>query len=120
MEKDHTRKKAETASGALDMLIMKTPERNREPTHGYGVAQRLRRTTGDALQVEEGSLHPALQRLAIYGWVNAEWGQAEKNRRARFYKAPPDGRKRLKQEVADFERAPEAILRMAQPAGGAS
>jgi PadR family transcriptional regulator, regulatory protein PadR len=120
MEKDHTRKKAEMAPGTLGMLIMKTLERDRGPMYGYGIAQYLRRTTGDVLQVEEGSLHPALQRLAINGWVNAEWGQSEKNHRARFYKLTPAGRKRLKQEVADFERAPEAILRVAQPAGGAS
>lgn len=118
MEKDKSSKKAEMVPGTLDMLIMKTLDRNREPMHGYGIAQYLRRTTGDVLQVEEGSLYPALQRLAINGWVNAEWGQSEKNHRARFYKLTPAGRKRLKQEVADFERVLEAILRVVQPAGG--
>ena len=63
------------------------------------------------LQVEEGSLYPALQRLAFKGWVKAAWGQTENNRRARFYKMTPAGRKQLKQEVADFERLLEAILR---------
>src|SRR5262245_12860365 len=120
MEKGKTRKKAEMVPGTLEMLILKTLERNREPMHGYGVAQYLRRTTSDVLQVEEGSLYPALQRLAINGWVKAEWGQSEKNHRARFYKLTPAGRKRLKQEVADFERVLEAILRVVQPAGGAS
>jgi len=120
MEKDKMRKKAEMVPGTLEMLILKTLERNREPMHGYGVAQYLRRTTSDVLQVEEGSLYPALQRLAINGWVKAEWGQSEKNHRARFYKLTPAGRRRLKQEVADFERVLEAILRVVQPAGGAS
>jgi PadR family transcriptional regulator, regulatory protein PadR len=115
MEKDRTREKAEMVPGTLDMLILKTLERNREPIHGYGIAQYLRRTTKDVLQVEEGLLYPALQRLAIKGWVNAEWGQSQNNRRARLYKLTPAGRKQLKQEVADFERVPEAILRVVQP-----
>ena len=64
---------------------------------------------------EVGSLYPALQRLAIKGWVKAEWGQSENNRRARLYKLTPAGRKQLKQEVTDFERVLEAILRVVQP-----
>jgi len=67
-------------------------------------------------RVEEGSLYPALQRLAIKGWVKAEWGASENNRRARFYHLTPAGRKQLKQEMADFERLLEAILRVMQPA----
>ena len=118
MEKDKTPKKTEMVPGTLDMLILKTLERNREPMHGYGIAQYLRRTTDDVLRVEEGSLYPALQRLAINGWVKAEWGQSEKNHRARFYKLTPAGRKRLRQEVADFERVLGAILRVVQPEGG--
>jgi transcriptional regulator len=120
MEKDKTRKKAEMVPGTLDMLILKTLERNRGPMHGYGIARYLRQTTNDVLQVEEGSLYPALQRLAIKGWVNAEWGQSEKNHRARFYTLTPAGRKQLRQEVADFERMLEAILLVMQPAGGSS
>jgi PadR family transcriptional regulator, regulatory protein PadR len=101
--------------GTLEMLILKTMERNAEPMHGYGIARYIKQISGDVLQVEEGSLYPALQRLAIKGWVKAEWGQSENNRRARFYKLTPAGRKRLKQEVADFERVLEAILRVVQP-----
>jgi len=82
MGKDKTPKKAEMAPGTLDMLIPKTLERNGEPMHGYGIAQYLRQTTNGVLQVEEGSLYPALQRLSINGWVKAEWGQSEKNHRA--------------------------------------
>lgn len=84
--------------------------------HGYGIAQYLRRTTKDVIQVEEGSLYPALQRLAIKGWIKAEWGQSQNNRRARLYKLTSAGRKQLKQEVADFERVLEAILSVVQPA----
>jgi len=82
MGKDKTPKKAEMAPGTLDMLIPKTLERNGEPMHGYGIAQYLRQTTNGVLQVEEGSLYPALQCLSINGWVKAEWGQSEKNHRA--------------------------------------
>jgi transcriptional regulator len=108
-------KKAELVPGTLEMLILKTLERNAEPMHGYGIARYIKQISGDVLQVEEGSLYPALQRLAIKGWVKAEWGQSENNRRARFYKLTPAGLKQLKQEVADFERVLEAILRVVQP-----
>jgi len=108
-------KKTELVPGTLEMLILKTIERNAEPMHGYGIARYIKQTSNDVLQVEEGSLYPALQRLAIKGWVKAEWGQSENNRRARLYKLTPAGRKRLKQEVADFERVLEAILRVVQP-----
>jgi transcriptional regulator len=116
MEKDRRRYKAELLPGTLEMLILKSLDRIAEPMHGYGIALYLKRISGDVLQVEEGSLYPALQRLAIKGWVKAEWGQSENNRRARFYKLTPVGRKQLRQEVADFERVLEAILRVAQPA----
>lgn len=119
MEQDRTLRKTQMVPGTLDMLILKTLERNREPMHGYGITQYLRRTTDDVLQVEEGSLYPALQRLAINGWVKTEWGQSEKNHRARFYRLTPAGRKQLKQEVADFERVLGAILRVVQSEGGA-
>jgi len=81
----------------------------------YGIARYIKQISNDAPQIEEGSLYPALQRLPIKGWVKAEWGQSENNRRARLYKLTPAGRKRLKQEVADFERVLEAILRVVQP-----
>jgi PadR family transcriptional regulator, regulatory protein PadR len=107
--------RSEMLPGTLEMLILKSLERNAEPMHGYGIALYLRQISKDVLQVEEGSLYPALQRLAIKGWVKAEWGQSDNNRRARFYKLTPAGRKQLKQETADFERLLEAILRVMQP-----
>jgi PadR family transcriptional regulator, regulatory protein PadR len=103
------------APGTLEMLIHKTIERNAGPMRGHGIARYIKQISNDALRVEEGSLYQALQRLAIKGWVKAEWGQSENNRRARLYKLTPAGRKQLKREVADFERVLEAILRVMQP-----
>jgi PadR family transcriptional regulator, regulatory protein PadR len=116
MRKDNNPQKAEMLPGTLEMLILKALERNAQPMHGYGIALYLKQISQDVLKVEEGSLYPALQRLAIKGWVKAEWGQSDNNRRARFYKLTPAGRKQLKQEEADFERILEAILRVMQPA----
>src|SRR5215831_8346568 len=116
----HDAKKTELTPGTLEMLILKTIERNAGPMRGYGIARYIKQISGDVLQVEEGSLYPALQRLAIKGWVKAEWGQSENNRRARLYKLTPAGRKQLKQEVADFERVLEVgdLLLQLLPPGG--
>src|SRR5215211_7129201 len=108
-------KKSEMMPGTLELLILKTLERHREPLHGYGIARYIQRVSDDVLKVEEGSLYPALQRLAIKGWVKAEWGQSDNNRRARFYRLTAAGRRQLKQEEADFERLLEAILLVMQP-----
>jgi PadR family transcriptional regulator, regulatory protein PadR len=116
MKKANIPQKSELLPGTLEMLILKSLERNAQPMHGYGIALYLKQISGDVLQVEEGSLYPALQRLAIKGWVKAEWGQSDNNRRARFYKLTPDGRKQLRQEVASFERTLDAILSVLQPA----
>ena len=116
MGKDKSPQKNEMLPGTLEMLILKSLDRNAEPMHGYGIALYLRQTSQDVLRVEEGSLYPALQRLAIKGWVKSEWGLSDNNRRARFYRLTPAGRKQLKQEAADFERLLEAIMRVVQPA----
>jgi PadR family transcriptional regulator PadR len=115
MGEDKRQQKAELLPGTLEMLILKSLERCAEPMHGYGIALYIKQMSKDVLQVEEGSLYPALQRLAIKGWVKAEWGQSENNRRARYYRLTRTGRKQLKQEVADFERVLEAILLVMQP-----
>jgi PadR family transcriptional regulator PadR len=109
-------KKSELLPGTLDMLILNSLSRNPKPMHGYGIAQYIKQISDDVLHVEEGSLYPALQRLVLKGWVRAHWGQSENNRRARFYKLTPAGRKQLDREVADFERVLEAILRVMRPA----
>ena len=84
--------------------------------HGYGIAQHIQQISEDVLQVEEGSLYPALQRMWIKGWVKAEWGQSDNNRRARYYRLTSTGRKQLAVEVSEFERVIEAITRVIQPA----
>ena len=116
MVKARPPKKSEMMPGTLELLILKTLERHGEPLHGYGIARHIQRVSQDVLQVEEGSLYPALQRLAVKGWVQAEWGTSDNNRRARLYRLTPAGRKRLAEEVADFERLLEAILRVVRPA----
>ena len=108
--------KPDMMPGTLELLILKTLERHREPLHGYGIARHIQRVSNDVLQVEEGSLYPALQRLSVKGWVKAEWGVSDNNRRARFYRLTPAGRKQLATEVADFERLLEAMLRVVRPA----
>ena len=97
------------------MLILRSLDRN-GPMHGYGIAQHIQQMSESVLQVEEGSLYPALQRMLIKGWVKAEWGQSENNRRARYYKLTPAGQKQLTAEVKEFTRVMEAITRVIQPA----
>ena len=101
---------AELIPGTLDMLILKALTLGR--MHGYGIARRIQRISAEALQVEEGSLYPALQRLLVSGWVGAEWGTSENNRRARFYRLTPAGRKQLEAEVETFQETVAAILRV--------
>lgn len=108
--------RAEIPPGTLAMLILQTLARG--PMHGYGIALHIRRTTGEVLQVEEGSLYPALQRMLIKGWLTAEWKQSETKRRARYYQITPEGRKQLTAEVSEFTRIMEAITRVIQPALG--
>jgi len=79
------------------------------PLHGYAVAQRIHALSRDVLQVEEGSLYPALQRILVKGWAKAEWGVSETNRRVRFYRLAPAGRTHLAREIADYERTNAAI-----------
>src|SRR5579864_8610449 len=105
----------EIPPGTLYMLILKSLTQT-GPMHGYGIAQHIQQLTEDVLQVEEGSLYPALQRMLVKGWVAAEWKQSENNRRARFYRLTPAGRKQLATEMAEFERVMGAITRVIQPA----
>ena len=96
--------------GALEMMILQTLRR--EPMHGYALAQTIQRQSSELLQVEEGSLYPALQRMLVKGWVVAEWKQSENNRRARFYRLTPDGRKQLARELREFGQVMGAIARV--------
>jgi len=105
---------SELLHGTLDMLILKTLARGEN--HGYGIAQQIQQVSGDVLQVGEGSLYPALQRLLVNGWVTAEWGLSENKRRARFYKLTPEGRRQLGAEAESFRRMVAAIARVMQTA----
>jgi PadR family transcriptional regulator PadR len=93
--------------GTLDLLILKTLVLG--SMHGYGIAERLRTLSDDVLHVGESSLYPALQRLLLQGWVKAEWGASDNNRRARYYTLTPTGRKRLANEREEFDRLILAI-----------
>jgi transcriptional regulator len=107
--------RTEIPPGTLYMLVLKTIARV-GPMHGYGIAQHIQQMSEDVLVVEEGSLYPALQRMLIKGWLVAEWKQTENNRRARFYKLTPAGRKQLVAELAGFDRVMGAIAKVIQPA----
>jgi PadR family transcriptional regulator PadR len=104
------RERDELLPGTLEMLILKTLSRG--PMHGYGIAQSIQQISDEILQVEEGSLYPALQRMQIKGWLSSEWGTTDTNRSARFYKLTPDGRKQLNAEVQKFDRITGAIWRV--------
>ena len=100
--------------GTLDLLILRTLVAG--SLHGYGIADRLKAVSQDVLQVGESSLYPALQRLLLNGWLKAEWGVSDNNRRARFYTLTAAGRKRLSAERAEFERLVGAITRVLEMA----
>src|SRR5689334_2112057 len=99
--------------GSLEMMILQTLRR--EPMHGYALAQSIRQASRDLLQVEEGSLYPALLRMLKAGWVSSEWGLSARNRRVRTYRITPAGRKQLEREVSAFERMLEGIAHVMRP-----
>jgi transcriptional regulator len=107
-------KKNEFLPGTLDMLILHTL--NQGPMHGYGIAQFIRERSRDILQIGEGSLYPALQRLQVKGFIKAEWGETENKRRARYYRMTSKGRKQMEVEIVSYERILEAIARVMEPA----
>ena len=106
--------RSEIPPGTLYMFILRSLART-GPMHGYGIAQFIQQTSDEVLQVEEGSLYPALQRMLIKGWVTAEWKQSENNRRARYYRLTPEGRKQMGRELSEFERVMAAIARVIEP-----
>ena len=108
-------KRDEIPPGTLDLLVLRTLARHGE-LHGYEIADSIQRTSDAVLQVEEGSLYPALQRMLVKGWVTAEWGVTAGNRRARYYKLTATGRKQLNAEQQQFERVFGAIVRVIQTA----
>jgi transcriptional regulator len=100
-------KPTDLVQGTLDLLILKTIIL--EPAHGWAIAQRIRQISKEVLQVNQGALYPALHRLEQQGWIKAEWGESENNRKAKYYALTKDGRKYLQREQANWERLSAAI-----------
>jgi PadR family transcriptional regulator PadR len=107
-------KKTDLLQGTLDMLILKIVALG--PVHGYGISQRIQQISQEVLQVQQGSLYPALHRLQKRGWLVAEWGESENGREAKFYKLSPVGRKQLTEEQASWTRLSEAVALILQTA----
>ena len=108
-----TDKQRDLFPGALEMMILRTLRR--QPLHGYALVQHIKQASDDLLQIEEGSLYPALQRLLKDELVSAQWGISPTNRRVRTYKLTPKGAKHLENEVSSFERMLEGITRVLAP-----
>ena len=100
--------------GTLYMIVLRALARG--PLHGYAIARRIKDTSDNALAIEEGSLYPALNRMLVKGWLKAEWGTSENNRRARFYKLTSDGRQQLERESKQFDKLVTAIRRVMRTA----
>lgn len=106
------KKKVDLLQGTLDMLILQVLTLGR--MHGYAIVRRIQQTTDDVLVVEEGSLYPALHRMQKRGWIEAEWGLSENNRRAKYYHLTPAGKKQLVREVSTWERFSQATSKVLQ------
>jgi transcriptional regulator len=105
-----TESRSDLLQGTLDMLILKTLALG--PMHGWGITRRIRQLSDDVLQVQQGSLYPAVHRLERRGWVKASWGTSENNRRAKFYELTSAGRRHLDQETESWERLSTAIAQV--------
>ena len=106
--------KSDLLQGTLDMLILKIVALG--PVHGYGISLRIRQISREVLQVQQGSLYPALHRLEKRGWLEADWGQSENGRQAKFYRLSANGRKQLAAENSNWERLSEAVHLIMQTA----
>jgi PadR family transcriptional regulator, regulatory protein PadR len=106
--------KSDLLQGTLDMLILKIVALG--PVHGYGISLRIRQISKEVLQVQQGSLYPALHRLEKRGWLTAEWGESENGRQAKFYKLSPKGRKQLQAEESNWERLAQAVMQIMRTA----
>lgn len=108
--------KGELLQGTLDLLVLKTLE-TLGPLHGFGIARRIEQVSGAALQMNQGTLYPALVRLEQRGWVASSWGISKNNRRARFYTLTKNGKKQLGKEVRDWEKSVEIIAKVLEARG---
>lgn len=106
--------KSDLLQGTLDMLILKIVALG--PVHGYGISQRIRQISKEVLQVQQGSLYPALHRLQKRGWLEADWGESDKGRQARFYRLSAKGRKQLTKEETNWQRLAGAVTLIMQTA----
>ena len=106
--------KSELLQGTLDMLILKVVALG--PIHGYGIAQRIRQVSKDVLQVQQGSLYPALHRLEKRAWLQADWGESDNGRQAKFYRLSAKGRKQLAAEESNWQRLAQAVALILQEA----
>ncbi len=98
---------SELLPGTLYMMVLRTLAVG--PLHGYAIARRIKDASRGGLEIEDGSLYPALNRMLVKGWLKAEWGTSENNRRARFYRLTPQGQKQLEQEATDFDQMIKSI-----------
>ena len=110
------KRKAELLQGTLDMLVLRVLTAG--PKHGYAIVRQIQRSSGDMLQVEEGSLYPALHRMERRGWIQSEWGLSESNRRAKYYRLTSRGRKQVRVEADRWDRLVEAVAGVMALAGG--
>ena len=107
-------KPTDLVQGTLDLLLLRVL--SLEPMHGWAIAQRIRQMSNEQLRVGQSALYPALHKLEQQGWIEAEWAASENNRRAKYYKLTPAGRKALKTETAEWERLSSAISLIVKPA----
>jgi transcriptional regulator len=106
--------KSDILQGTLDLMVLKTLE-TLGPTHGYGIAVRIEQVSANILQLNQGTLYPALLRLEQKGWIHSEWGESENKRRARFYSLTKVGKKQLREETANWERFAGVMQRVLRP-----
>lgn len=107
---DMSKATSEIPRGTLDLLVLKCLE-TMGPLHGYAIARRIEQVAGESMQLSQGSIYPALVRLEQEGWIKAEWGMSETNRNVKFYSLTKSGRKQLRVEVANWERATALVAR---------
>lgn len=108
--------KGELLQGTLDLLVLKTLQ-TLGPLHGFGIARRIEQVSGAALQMNQGTLYPALVRLEQRGWIASSWGVSKNNRRARFYTLTKSGKRQLEKEVRDWEKSAEIIAKVLEARG---
>lgn len=114
MARDRDKERTDLLQGTLDMLILRTLLLG--PRHGHAIASSIEHATEEVLRIDHGSLYPALHRLVRRGWISAEWGSSENNRRARFYSLTPEGRRQLRVEASRWERVVRAVARVMRAA----